>query len=74
MKIGVSVTDGFTYIDRLSWDVYNDSSDLLQLNMYKERFGCYPQEVQAQQGEPQVVAIPCHHLPLCNPRQVVQAT
>ncbi len=47
-KIGVSVTDGFTYIDHLSWEAYNESSDLLlQLNTYKERFGYYPKEVQA---------------------------
>lgn len=47
-KIGVSVVNGFTYIDHLCWDAYNESSDLmLQIMTYKERFGYYPQEVQA---------------------------
>lgn len=47
-KIGVSVVNGFTYIDHLSWDAYNEGSDLmLQIMTYKERFGYYPQEVQA---------------------------
>lgn len=47
-KIGVSVVNGFTYIDHLSWDAYNEGSDLmLQIMAYKERFGYYPQEVQA---------------------------
>lgn len=47
-KIGVSVVNGFTYIDHLSWDAYNEGADLmLQIMTYKERFGYYPQEVQA---------------------------
>lgn len=47
-KIGVSVVNGFTYIDHLSWNAYNEGSDLmLQIMTYKERFGYYPQEVQA---------------------------
>ena len=28
-KIGVSVVNGFTYIDHLSWDAYNEGSDLM---------------------------------------------
>lgn len=47
-KIGASVVNGFTYIDHLSWDAYNEEYDLiLQINTYKERFGYYPQEIQA---------------------------
>lgn len=47
-KIGVSVVNGFTYIDHLSWNAYNEGTDLiLQINTYKKRFGYYPQEVQA---------------------------
>ncbi len=47
-KIGVSVVNCFTYIDHLSWDAYNEGSDLmLQIMTYKERFGYYPQEVQS---------------------------
>ena len=33
---------------RVSWDAYNESSDLaMQLELYKKRFGMLPQEVQA---------------------------
>ncbi len=47
-KIGVSVKNGFSYIDHLSWDAYNESSDLVtHLRLYKQRFGYYPEEVQA---------------------------
>ena len=38
----------YTYVDHLSWDAYNESSDLaMQLELYKKRFGMLPQEVQA---------------------------
>ncbi len=47
-KIGVSVVNGYTYVDHLSWDAYNESSDLAtHLELYKKRFGMLPQEVQA---------------------------
>ena len=46
-KIGASVVNGYTYVDHLSWDAYNESSDLaMQLELYKKRFGMLPQEVQ----------------------------
>ena len=33
---------------RVSWDAYNESSDLaMQLELYQKRFGMLPQEVQA---------------------------
>ena len=38
----------YTYVDHLSWDAYNESSDLAtQLELYRKRFGMLPQEVQA---------------------------
>ena len=47
-KIGASIMNGYTYVDHLSWDAYNESSDLaMQLELYKKRFGMLPQEVQA---------------------------
>ena len=47
-KIGASIVNGYTYVDHLSWDAYNESSDLaMQLELYKKRFGMLPQEVQA---------------------------
>lgn len=46
-KIGVSIVSGYTYVDHLSWDAYNESSDLaLQIELYKKRFGMLPREVQ----------------------------
>ena len=47
-KIGVCLCGGYAYIDHLSWDAYNESTDLrTHLENYKARFGCYPKEVQA---------------------------
>ena len=47
-KIGASIVNGYTYVDRLSWDAYNESSDLVpQMELYKMRFGMLPKEVQA---------------------------
>lgn len=38
-KIGVSVVDGYTYIDHHSWDAYNECNDLdTHLTLYTERF------------------------------------
>ena len=47
-KIGVSVVDGYTFIDHFSWDAYNKSEDLMpHLRAYKKRFGCQPELVDA---------------------------
>jgi IS5 family transposase len=47
-KISVSAIDGYTYLDRLSWDAYNDSADLIeQAEAYKDRFGRYPNSIHA---------------------------
>lgn len=47
-KIGASIVNGYTYVDHLSWDAYNESTDLdLQLELYKTRFGMLPKELQA---------------------------
>ena len=45
-KLSVSVVDGFSFVDRLSWDNYNESLDLVgQLERYRRRFGFYPESV-----------------------------
>lgn len=45
-KLSVSVVDGFSFVDRMSWDNYNESLDLIgQIERYKERLGCYPESV-----------------------------
>ena len=46
-KIGASIVNGYTYVDHLSWDAYNESSDLaMQIELYRKRFGMLPREVQ----------------------------
>jgi hypothetical protein len=47
-KISVSLIDGASFVDRISWDAYNESADLKgQINAYRKRFGCYPESVHA---------------------------
>jgi len=47
-KISASLVDGFCFLDRLSWDNYNESTDLTaQIHAYKRRFGFYPYSVHA---------------------------
>ena len=46
-KLGVSLDQGYARIDTLSWDAYNESSDLiLQVENYKTLHGYYPELVQ----------------------------
>ena len=46
-KVGASIVNGYTYVDHLSWDAYNESSDLaMQTELYRKRFGMLPREVQ----------------------------
>jgi IS5 family transposase len=45
-KVAVSMVDGYMYVDRLSWDSFNESSELQKaVENYKERFGFYPEAV-----------------------------
>ena len=47
-KISVSLVDGFSFVDRISWDNYNESCDLInQIKSYHKRFGYYPESVHA---------------------------
>jgi len=47
-KIGLSLMDGFARVDTLSWEAYNESSDLKrQAEAYKAIFGYYPELIQA---------------------------
>jgi hypothetical protein len=49
-KLNVSVVDGFSFVDRLSWDNFNEGCDLIeQIETYRHRFGYYPQSVHADQ-------------------------
>ena len=47
-KISVSLVDGFSFVETISWDAFNESSDLVvQIETYHRRFGCYPESVHA---------------------------
>jgi IS5 family transposase len=49
-KVSVSLIDGFSFVDRISWDSYNESGDLIeQIEKYHKRFGFYPESVHADQ-------------------------
>jgi hypothetical protein len=45
-KLGVSLQEGFARINTLSWDAYNENTELQeQVERYKEINGCYPEVV-----------------------------
>lgn len=45
-KISVSLVDGYSFVDTLSWDAFNESGDLIdQVEAYRRRFGFYPASV-----------------------------
>ena len=47
-KLSMSLTDGIIRLDRLSWDAFNESEDLIaQVEKYKDRTGVYPASVHA---------------------------
>ena len=47
-KLSISVIGGFSFVDRLSWDNYNESLDLIgQIETFHRRFGFYPESVHA---------------------------
>jgi transposase, IS5 family len=49
-KIHVSIIDGISFLDELSWDAFNEGSHMERyVEKYKERFGYYPREVLADQ-------------------------
>jgi IS5 family transposase len=49
-KLQVCLVDGFTFIDKLSWEAFNEGQWLQDsVERYKRRFGYYPKEVLADQ-------------------------
>jgi transposase, IS5 family len=49
-KLSVSYIEGYTFIDRASWDNFNESLDLKeQVEAYKRRMGCYPHSLHVDQ-------------------------
>jgi len=49
-KIHVSLIDGISFLDELSWDAYNEGCHMMDyVEKYRKRFGFYPREVLADQ-------------------------
>jgi hypothetical protein len=47
-KLSLSLAAGFSYLDYISWDAYNESTLLKDhIESYRIRFGCYPEWVSA---------------------------
>jgi IS5 family transposase len=49
-KIHVSLTNGFAYLDTISWDAFSESAAMMDyIEQYLQRFGYYPEKVLADQ-------------------------
>lgn len=49
-KIHVSLIDGISFLDELSWDAFNEGGHMMDyIEKYRIRFGFYPKEVLADQ-------------------------
>jgi IS5 family transposase len=49
-KIHVSVIDGISFLDEISWDAFHERSHMMEyVERYKKRFGCYPRDILADQ-------------------------
>ena len=47
-KISASVVEGFVFADRISWNNFNESTDLIdQIKAYKTKHGFYPESIHA---------------------------
>jgi len=47
-KVSISLIDGISFVDQISWDNFNEGIDLIaQIEAYRKRFGCYPESVHA---------------------------
>lgn len=45
-KVSVSLVEGFSFVEKIGWDAYNESCDLTeQIERYRLRFGFYPASV-----------------------------
>jgi len=45
-KVAVSVIGGNAFVDNISWDAYNEGSDLIPaIKKYRIKYGCYPEAV-----------------------------
>ena len=45
-KVSISLVEGFSFVEKIGWDAYNESCDLKeQIKAYHNRFGFYPESV-----------------------------
>lgn len=45
-KVSVSLVNGFSFVEKIGWDAYNESCDLIeQIERYRQRFGFYPESM-----------------------------
>ena len=45
-KVAISVINGYAFVDKTSWDAYNESADLIPaVEKYRKTYGCYPEAV-----------------------------
>jgi hypothetical protein len=45
-KVSISLVNGFSFVEKIGWDAYNESCDLIeQIGAYHNRFGFYPESV-----------------------------
>jgi hypothetical protein len=81
-KLQVSLVNGFAYLDKLSWDNFNEGKWLMDsVEKYKQRFGYYPEEVLADQiycnrenrQKLKLLNIKLHAKPLGRPKKEAQS-
>jgi hypothetical protein len=49
-KIHVSIIDGISFLDELSWEAFNEGNHMMNyVEQYRQRFGVYPKELLADQ-------------------------
>ncbi len=47
-KVAISIVDGYAYVEKLSWDAFNEGKTLVEsVECYRKRCGHYPEAVQA---------------------------
>ncbi len=47
-KVAISIVNGYAYVERLSWDAFNEGNTLIKsVEGYRQRYGAYPEVVQA---------------------------
>ena len=47
-KLSVSLVEGYSFVERISWNNFNEGSDLIdQVKKYEQRFGFFPESAHA---------------------------